>query len=340
MRNILLTGASGLLGSTLLPLLTGHEVTALTHRAGVAATTVHGDLTRPLLGMDRGDHRELARRVETVVHCAATVDFGIPAERVMQINLGGTLQVIDFCRRAGAELLYVSTAFVSRRGLALRATETGIGSPVAYIESKLAAEAAVRGSGIPTAIVRPSVICGDAITGAVPKYQGFHQHIADWISGQTGIVPMAPGTGIDLIPVDTVAHALAALLARPLADADYWLTSGTAQLTIARLVELTMLAAESSGMPHDHLTVVPASLAPAALERDPSAVHHMARHRFESLTHIAAAFEDAPPFPTSLGSIPGGPTALTPDEVERVALAGVNHVLGNIKKERTLAGVG
>jgi thioester reductase-like protein len=77
---LLVTGATGVLGRALLPLLRTHDVVALTHRAQLDArgvATVRGDLTLPRLGLDEATYRRLAQRTTTIVHAAAVTDFGV-----------------------------------------------------------------------------------------------------------------------------------------------------------------------------------------------------------------------------------------------------------------------
>ena len=69
---LLVTGATGVLGSALLPLLGEHDVVALTHHTDAGGVrTVRGDLTRPRLGLDDAAYGELVARTTTVVHSAA-----------------------------------------------------------------------------------------------------------------------------------------------------------------------------------------------------------------------------------------------------------------------------
>src|SRR6516164_8920420 len=77
-RTVLLTGASGVVGSALLQRLRDLDVVCLVHRSPVCGpnvTTVRGDVARPMLGLDELAYAELAARVDAVIHCAAVTDF-------------------------------------------------------------------------------------------------------------------------------------------------------------------------------------------------------------------------------------------------------------------------
>ncbi|TDF35315.1 NAD-dependent epimerase/dehydratase family protein, partial [Streptomyces sp. WAC05374] len=115
-RTILLTGASGVVGSAVLRALDGTPVIALTHRRPVTGKALHGDVTRPWLGMSPADYRELATTVDVVIHCAALVNFGASAHSLHRVNVNGVGQILRFVEDAGARLVHGSTAFVARAG--------------------------------------------------------------------------------------------------------------------------------------------------------------------------------------------------------------------------------
>jgi thioester reductase-like protein len=140
-RPILLTGATGFVGMAVLArlLAAGHEVHCLIRASDDAeadsrlravlqrveapstgrAVAIAGDLTAPRLGL--GDrHNELAGRVSTVIHSAASVAFDLPIEEARAINVEGTRRVLDFATAVPGlrRVAYVSTAYVAgdRRG--------------------------------------------------------------------------------------------------------------------------------------------------------------------------------------------------------------------------------
>jgi nucleoside-diphosphate-sugar epimerase len=80
---VLLTGASGVVGSALIPKLQVHRVMALSHRRRPPGPVeqVHGDLTKPRLGLSRQTYNTLTAQIDTVVHCAAP-----PAVRLRRLT--------------------------------------------------------------------------------------------------------------------------------------------------------------------------------------------------------------------------------------------------------------
>ncbi|GHE15484.1 SDR family oxidoreductase [Streptomyces alanosinicus] len=331
-KTVLLTGASGVLGSALLPLLTRHRVIALVHSTDVPAEQVRGDLAAARLGLDDATYRWLTDIVDTVVHCGATTDFGAGAEATAELNTRGTQRVVEFARQAGAELLYVSTAFVARtdltRHVAGRAQGEATAVPDHYLDSKRAAEELVRACGLPYTIARPSVIIGDRQTGFVPRFQGLHSIVTALLKGSVPLLPLDPSARADVIPRDDAARALAALLERPFSGAEHWLTTGAAAPTASEVVGACRARAAAHGMamPTPRLVdpdMVDRLVRPVFIDPLPPA----ARRRFDDMLAMTALFATAAPLPCTLGSLAGGPGALTAEQVRSAVDASIDHLI-------------
>jgi nucleoside-diphosphate-sugar epimerase len=138
---VLVTGAAGFLGSRLVPALAaaGHEVYALDRDAGrvadlPAAAVEHDLTTAPGLGA--------LPEVDAVVHLAqANVAFPEGAGDLLRVNTVSTLDLLDHCRRVGAErFLYASTGSVYGPGEApFRETDPLAGTDL-YAVTKIAGE--------------------------------------------------------------------------------------------------------------------------------------------------------------------------------------------------------
>src|SRR5689334_21469036 len=114
-RTVLLTGASGLLGSALIESVRGHHVIALCHRSPItraAVEIVRGDIRKPLLGLSGQDYDALADRIDLIIHSASITRFGVGDAKILDTNVNGTRTMAGLARDAGARLIYVSTAFV------------------------------------------------------------------------------------------------------------------------------------------------------------------------------------------------------------------------------------
>lgn len=111
--NVLLTGATGVVGSALLPSLSMHNIVCLIHSTGIRAPgvkTLYGDVRRPLLGLSRRDFADLSSTIDVIVHAAADTSFGNESALV-QTNVVGTARVVELALEAEARLVHLSTAF-------------------------------------------------------------------------------------------------------------------------------------------------------------------------------------------------------------------------------------
>ncbi len=340
-RGLLVTGATGVLGRALLPLLDAHDVVALTHRARVEeprVLTVRGDLTRPRLGLDEVTYRRLATRTTTIVHAAAVTDFGVGEPATSALNVDGTRRVLDLAADAGARVVYVSTAFVGREDQTPEGRGTSTwdtsATPTAYLTSKRRAEAMVRDSGLVWTIARPSVVIGDSVTGAIARYQGLHWLIRGIVRDQVPVIAGPADSLVDVVPADVAARALAALVetARP---GEHWLTSGPAAPTISHLVDIVLRTAHAHGLapsPPRFVTqdMVQRLIRPVFIEPLPA----RDRLRFDELTAMCSIFEGAPLLPTSLGTIPGGPGTPTRAGVDAALAVTATEVAGRVRGGR------
>jgi nucleoside-diphosphate-sugar epimerase len=328
-QTILLTGASGVLGTALLPKLAGHDIISLTHRAAPAhaGRAVPGDLTAPRLGVDARVYRQLTEQVDTVVHCAAVTDFSAGREATDALNVAGTKSMLEFAAEAGAHLYYVSTAFVARTQLARAAAGEAAADPADYLASKRAAELLVRASGLPATIVRPAIVIGDSATGRIAKLQGLHNLALAVLKNSLPLLPLAADSLIDALPQDLVAHAIACLVEARLGGGEYWLTAGRNALTAHQMINTAIGIGQGLG-----IEVVPPRLVspdmvdrlirPVFIDPLPSAV----RRRFDDMIMMTALFGGAEPFPSSLARIPGCHEPTTWELTEAFA-ASVSHLI-------------
>lgn len=162
MTALLLTGATGLVGSRLLPRLAddGFECRALVRRdadlpPGTAA--VRGDLNDP------ATLRAAVEGVDAVVHLAAffrTTD----EDAIWRANLDGTRNLVSAVQEhaLGARFVMSSTGNVYNADATGPALETDECSPKsAYGASKLAAEQLLQNSGLTWAVLRLPFVYGE-----------------------------------------------------------------------------------------------------------------------------------------------------------------------------------
>jgi len=228
--SVFVTGGGGVLGRALIGKLSRQDVVCLVHKHPVDATHVTseaGDVCLPYLGLPEDTYRSLARRIRCIVHSAAVTDFTKPDDEILAVNVDGTNRVLEFAAAAGVPVYHVSTAYV--QGHAGH-------EPTSYERSKIKSEDAVRDSGLPAMIVRPSVIVGDSVTGEIASFQGFHFLIGLFLRGLLPFVPAMPDSYIDFVPQDFVADVLAELIRQERVGGDVWVTAGTRALRIDDIV--------------------------------------------------------------------------------------------------------
>ncbi|WP_024804904.1 SDR family oxidoreductase [Nocardia sp. BMG51109] len=259
-RHILVTGPSGVIGRALTAELSHHHVTGLVHtdtEQPEVAEVVHGDLARPWLGLTEARWHELAERTDVVVHSGALTTWGLERARYQDINIDGTARVIEFARRAGAPVHYLSTCFVhgiERTGLA-DVAEDNVVRP--YVWSKLEAERLLAAAGVPYAIFRPTNLVGDSRTGASSKRQ-IVQVMSEFICrGKAPYLPAHPTNLLDFVPLDvTVDAVVRAVDADDLRGQIYWLTYGGDAMTVPEGREILLDHAASLGRRLTDLTIV------------------------------------------------------------------------------------
>jgi NADH dehydrogenase len=208
MSTVLVTGASGFVGSHTVPPLiaAGHKVVALVRTGAVGETLVGrlpvaqrsavetriGDVTRPetLAPAMAG--------VDAVVHLVAIPrDFNGGADMRM-VNTEGTRALVVAMERAG-----------TRRLVHMGAMAVVDDPSLHYGSSKAKAEALVRESGLDWTILKPSLQFGEG--------DGFFNIIASLVRMSPGIVPV-PGDGsarFQPIHVGDVATVIVGVLADP-----------------------------------------------------------------------------------------------------------------------------
>ncbi|HUJ27195.1 MAG TPA: NAD-dependent epimerase/dehydratase family protein [Myxococcales bacterium] len=213
---LLVTGATGFLGSTLLPLLreAGHETRALVRsgeRLASADETVKGDVR------DGASIREALDGIEGVYHLAGLVSRDpADARKMYELHVDGTRNLLDAANKAGVKRVVLAsssgTIGVSRtRRVATEDDDYPIetvGRWPYYLskiyEEKIAIERAKQ--GLPVVILNPSLLLGpgDARMSST-------QDVFRFLMGR---IPVIPRGGISFVDVRDAARAFVAALTR------------------------------------------------------------------------------------------------------------------------------
>jgi acyl transferase domain-containing protein/thioester reductase-like protein len=278
-RTILVTGATGFLGSELLRrLAAGDEgaelVVALRPRRGKSAgeranaleaellggpprgriRALEVDFARPDLGLAPAARAELGERLTDIFHLAAEVRFDLPIEEARAANVAPARALAELAgsARRFSRFHHVSTYAVARResGLALEEPAPSGVYRNTYEQTKAEAESWLlsRAGELPLSIYRTSVVGGDSRTGWTPKFDTFYLAIRLFLSAGAeapGRIPVLSGSTLDAVTVDFVADALFELgFAAPESGTIFHLTAGARATPVARVLQrgVTLLA--------------------------------------------------------------------------------------------------
>lgn len=162
---ILLTGATGFIGSALLARLAadGHEVWAVTRRRGSVARRLaperwlEVDMARATSSEAWASHLQ---GVDAVVNCVGALQDG-PADSLAAAHVGGPATLFAACEAAGV-----------RRVIHLSAMGADRGAVSDFSRSKAQGEAALQALDVDWVILRPSVVLGRAVYGASALMRG------------------------------------------------------------------------------------------------------------------------------------------------------------------------
>jgi thioester reductase-like protein len=272
---VLLTGATGFVGMELLarylerterPVLTivraGSEDAAreridavlanlFGYRAGGyedRVTALAGDLTAPRLGLDAARWDWLAGESTMIVHCAASVSFGLSLDEARAINVEGTRRMLELAGRArelGVLERYaqVSTAYVAgtHPGPFFECDlDVGQSFNNSYEQSKFESEQLVRSHpDLPFTILRPSIVVGDRNSGWTSAFNVLYWPLRALARGLFPAVPAIPSAPVDVVSIDYVADGIHALCeSRAGIRQTYHLTAGSEASTIAEIADL------------------------------------------------------------------------------------------------------
>lgn len=249
-QTVLLTGATGYLGAFLLKSLIQHTSATIIclvrftdpsddcRPAGFARIrknlvdlglwddcmldrmeVLPGNLSDAQLGLSNQTFKQVASRIQVIIHAAATVNLVYPYAALRNANVGGTREILRLASASGATLHHISTNGVLVPSIEGWAEDhmveledvpekllDGYGQ-TKWVAEMLVCEASRR--GMPVKIYRPGTISGHSVTGSTNTYDLLNALIVE--SLQLGCAPSIDQWFAEMTPADFVTEAIITL---------------------------------------------------------------------------------------------------------------------------------
>jgi thioester reductase-like protein len=210
-----------------------------------------GDLTGERFGLDDDEYRALVDSTDSVLHCAASLNRK-SEKQCLNVNLRGTLEVIQLARRAQSHhglrrYSHVSTVAVAGKRQNEVVTEDNSidwarSDYDPYARTKKFCEHMVHQllPDVPHTIFRPAIVMGDSRRKETTQFdmvQAFD------VLARLPVLPLRPDDRIDIVPANYVGAAIVKIhqLEKP-AFGIYHLSAGTGSQTYRELTD-TLAAA-------------------------------------------------------------------------------------------------
>jgi long-chain acyl-CoA synthetase len=186
---------------------------------------VCGDITMPRLGLSEADYIALAERTTHIIHAAAATKFRMPEEEARKTNYDGTRHMVAFAQKAMRRhglhtFAHVGTAYAcgDRDGdIAEKPYDTKPEFSNIYERTKWEAEQYLYTcrNDLPINIFRPSIIVGDARTGAINDFNVLYAPLRLILTGRVRILPCRPDIPLDIVSLDYVARVITSIACNP-----------------------------------------------------------------------------------------------------------------------------
>ena len=180
---------------------------------------VEGTITYPDLGLAKEEREKLSKEITTVFHSAALAQFNVPYEKIKEINVNGTKNVLDFALQCLKNTSFESVNHIST--IAVSGTYRGIfyeesldeeqGFRNTYEQTKFETEQliqAYRTKGLNVNIFRPSAIIGDSQDGYAINFRVIYQPLRIFSLGIYKQIPAEGSIKYNLVPADFLSDAI------------------------------------------------------------------------------------------------------------------------------------
>jgi thioester reductase-like protein len=216
-----------------------------------------GDITSPGFGLGRDEYDRLVHTTDSIIHCAASLNRK-SEKSCLNVNLRGTLEVLTLARHAEhyhglRRFSEVSTVAVAgKRSNEVvtedRSIEWDRSDYDPYARTKKFCEHMTRVllPDTPITVFRPSIVLGDSRRAETTQFDMVKAFV--FLAGLPAL-PFRPNDKIDIVNVDFVADAIAALHQKEQPKWDiYHLSSGTSSQTFRELTN-ALAAAQQKRKP-------------------------------------------------------------------------------------------
>ncbi len=215
-----------------------------------------GDLTGERFGLSTDDYDRLVHTTDSVIHCAASLNRK-SEKSCMNVNLRGTLEVLQLGMAVNhyhglRRFSHVSTVAVAGQRQDEVVTEDksidwARSDYDPYARTKKFCEHMIRQllPEVPKTIFRPSIVLGDSRRAETTQFDMVRAFV--FLAGLP-VLPLRSTDRVDIVNVDFVADAVAALHVREKTQFDtYHLSSGRESQTFRQLTESLAAAQDKRG---------------------------------------------------------------------------------------------
>lgn len=221
--------------------------------AAARVRLLEGDIRALDFGLTGKEYLDLTNQVTDVYHLDALWHTAASRERLRDVNIGGTQNVLDCIAdlKRLNRFNHFSTAYVcgDRSGVIMEEElECGQSFRNAYEETQYEAERRVRQRrrAFPISVFRPSLIVGHSKTGQIDRMTGPYLLMQPLVHMPVDVPLPMPGQGLvplNLVPVDYVADALHTISLEPTAEGRTFHLVDPNPLSAKMVYELVALAA-------------------------------------------------------------------------------------------------
>ncbi len=271
---VLLTGATGFVGTTVARLLLEEDVKIvalvraknreeaerrlrrhwydfpeLQRSIGSKVEVLPGDVSLRQLGLKEEDYRELVSKLSYIINAAADIRLNASLDELRKTNSMGVENLLLLAKAVHQDhglkrFSHISTAYVAG-GIKGEVKEAALSESHGFLSnyerSKFEGELLVQKERekIPISVFRPGMIVGDSKTGWIKTFNTLYYPLRLYMTRKARIIPVSRYQGVNLIPVDVVAQSIVRLTFDLKAEGEtvHLTPPRSSQPTVKRLVD-------------------------------------------------------------------------------------------------------